>query len=157
VIVTTTRLPLWFGQARGAGLASLAMFEEEAGDEETPGFLDRLWDRLFGGITDTRAAFIGFSVILMALALGTAAAERVPAAAGLLGLATCAWLVFGAACAWFVVTQGDAAPAWARSTVAGLTGLGRIIAVTVILSTIVAVVFAIAVLLMSAAMSDRRY
>jgi len=38
-----------------------------------------------------------------------------------------------------------------------MAGLGRIVAVTVTLGTIVAVVFAVAVLLMSAAISDRRY
>lgn len=151
-----TRLPLWYGQPRGAGLAGLTVFEGNDGDEERPGFIERLWDKLFGGITDTRAAFIGFSVILMALVFATAAAQQVPLAAGLLGLATCVWLAFGTACAWFAATRGDAAPAWARYTVTGLAGLGRIVAVTVILGTIVAVVFAIAVLLMSAAMSERR-
>lgn len=152
-----TRLPLWYGQARGAGLASLAVFEGNDGDEEPPGFLEKLWDKLFGRITDTKAAFIGFSSILSTLVFASAAAQQAPVAAGLLGLAACGWLVFGATCGWFAATRGDAAPAWARYTITGLAGLGRIVAVTVILGTIVAVVFAVAMLLMSAAMSDRRY
>lgn len=156
--MSTTRLPLWYGQPRGAGLASLAVLEpDSAGDDGSAGFLERVWDRLFGGLTDTRAAFVGFSVILMSLVFATAGAQQVPAAAALLGLAACGWLVAGVTCAWFGATRGDDAPAWVRYTLTGLAGLGRVVAVTVIIGTIVAVIFAVAVLLTTAAMSDRRY
>jgi hypothetical protein len=149
------RLPFWYGQPRGAGLASLTLLEPEPGDDE-PGFLDKVLERLFGGLTDTRAAFIGFTLPLLVLVFATAsAAPQAPAAAVFLGLATATWLVLGAVCARLVAVHGDEAPPWARYAVHGLAGFGRIVLFAVIIGSIVAVLIALMSVLVAAS-ADRR-
>ena len=147
-----SRLPIWYGQPRGAGLASLSIIESSDQEVEDQGFVGQLGDRLFSWIDDTQGVFVGLVLPLAVLAItATLTAPEAPLAAAFLAFGAALWLAVGGVSAWLVAIKDDDAPAWASYVVSGLTGLGRLILIMFVVASVVAVFAALATLLMAAA------
>ncbi len=132
-------LPLWYGRERGTSLVSLVDFDE--GTEVEVGFLDRMSDRLFGWINDFHAGVVGFFVPFLTLIIATsAAAATSPALAAALALAALAWAAGAGYAAWRVSADGEEAPSWATGILKALITFGRILIVSWIIGTVVAVI-----------------
>jgi hypothetical protein len=149
-----TSLPLWYGRERGTSLASLVTFDEENGEDD--GFFGRLGNRLFGGVTDLHGGVVGCFVPLLALIAATAAVTPASTAlAAFLALGALLWGVGCAAAAWCVWRDGDDAPAWANGTVVVVVALGRLLIIAAIIGSIVAVAWALMVVLVGVSSSER--
>lgn len=139
----SAQLPLWFGRERGVDLSGLVDWEDEDGADDGPGLLD-----------GAGAAVLGFAVPLAIIALVLAAGQLPMYAMVMLGIAGAAWLTGGLAAGWLVTFSEDA-PGWARTAVAVMTQMGKVVALMFIIASVVILLALVAGLILAMA-SDRR-